>query len=84
MDKVYSIVDSGNYVIRMKKNGSKDYYFSSDAKGPVRIRERGCTYGKTSVFLNQYGNKGPQEIIFTHKMLKFEISLKQINYPGWN
>ena len=84
IEKVYSMVDSGNYVIRINENGSKDYYFSSDVKGPVKISERGCTYGKTSVFLNQYGNRGPQEIIFTHKILKFEISLKQINYPGWN
>jgi hypothetical protein len=72
------------YVLRLKKDGLKDYYFSPDVEGPEKASERGCIFGRTTVILNKYGDKGPQEIVFTHKMLKFEISLKRIDYSGWN
>ncbi len=73
-----------NYVLRIKENGLKDYYFLKEVTGPVKIRQRGCTFGRTTVILDNYGNKGPQEIVFKHKMIKFEISFKQIDYNGWN
>ncbi len=76
--------NDGNYVQRIKKQGLKDYYFSRNVRGPEKISERGCAFGRTTVILNKYGDKGPQEIVFTHKMLKFEIGLKQIDYSGWN
>lgn len=82
--KMYSKPDSVNYAIRINENSSKDYCFSSGTPGPVEIIDRSCSFGRTTVFLNKYGDANPQEILFTHKMLKFEISLKQINYTGWN
>jgi len=76
--------NNGKYALRIKNDSMKDYYFSQDVSGPEKIREGGCVFGRTTVVLEKYGRKGPQEIVFTHKMLKFEISLKQIDYSGWN
>lgn len=81
----YSMVgDTGNYLLRAKEDGLKDFYYTSTTGGPVKIRDGGCAFGKTTVFLNQYENGGPNEILFTHKMLKLKISLKQITDPEWN
>jgi len=85
INRVYSMVeDTGNYLLRVKEDGLKDFYYSSTPGGPVKIRDGGCAFGKTTVLLNQYENGGPGEILFNHKMLKLKISLKQINDPEWN
>ncbi|MEZ5198897.1 MAG: hypothetical protein R2764_21725 [Bacteroidales bacterium] len=76
--------DAGSYVLRVKKDGKKDFYFSSANNEPGKIKEQGCAFGRTTVELNKFENGGPNEILFTHKMLKLKISLKQINYPEWN
>lgn len=76
--------DSGSYVLRVKESGKKDFYFSSMDKELWKIKERGYVFGRTAVELDQYKNGSPNEILFTHKMLKLEIRLKQIIYPEWN
>lgn len=76
--------DSTGYVLRIKKDGLKDYRFASPGTGPVSIAEHGFFFGRTTVLLNNYVEGIPQEISFIHKSLKFEIVLKQINYQGWN
>ena len=83
--KTYTIpVDTGKFVLQMKGEKSANFYFSSNTDSPVKIGEKGCNYGKTTVLLNQYENSGPDEILFTHKMLKLKIALTKINYPEWN
>jgi len=69
--------DTGTYILRIN-------YFAPSSDGPEKISEKGFVYGKTSVFLNQYESTFPTEILFTHKLLKLNISLKQIPYPKWN
>lgn len=83
--KTYTILgDTGNFVLQMKGEKSADFYFSSKTYPPVKIGERGCNYGKTSVLLDQYDKSGPNEIRFEHKMLNLKISLTKINYQEWN
>jgi hypothetical protein len=76
--------NTSSYLIRIKKDGIRDYYFTSGNQGPVKISDHGFIYGRTQVFLNQYKNKCPIEIKFTHRMIDFQINLKQIDYPEWN
>lgn len=83
--KTYTMAgDTGTYLLRMKGKRSADFYYSSNANSPVKIGERGCKFGRTTISLNQYENSGPNVIQFTHKMLKLKISLTKINYPEWN
>jgi len=83
--KTYTIPgDTGKFVLQMKGEKSASFYFSSNTKYPLTIRERGCNYGKTTILLSQYENNGPDEILFSHKMLKLKIALTKINYPEWN
>jgi hypothetical protein len=76
--------DTGTYILRINEKVKKDYYFAAPSDGPEKISEKGCVYGRTSVFLKQYESTFPAEILFTHKLLKLNISLKQIPYPKWN
>ncbi len=76
--------DTSNYILQMKGNGKKDFYYGSNLEEPINIREKGCAYGKTSVVLDKYDNHGPDEIRFEHKILTLKINLTKINYQEWN
>jgi len=76
--------DTESYVVRVKKKGKKDYFYSPAMQGPEKIEERGFPFGRTTVLLSDYLNNAPQEIVFKHKMLKFEIGFTKINYKEWN
>lgn len=83
--KTFSISgDSTVYLFRVKSDIVTDSYFSSLHKGPSKIKERGCAFGRTTIILEDYKNDFPRQILFTHKMLNFSIRLKQIDYSAWN
>lgn len=83
--KVFTFIgDTSNYILQMKGNGKKDFYYNSNIEEPIKICEKGCAYGKTFALLDNYDNNGPEEIRFEHKMLNFKIRLTKINYQEWN
>lgn len=82
--KVYtSVNDTNSYMIRIKENGRKDYFFTCNDNGPIEIHEHGCAFGRTSILIKKYENHGPSEIKFAHRLINFHMSLKQINYSEW-
>ena len=79
--KRVSVVDKReNIVINYKLRGINNYYYKTiNGDRIFKIERRGLIFKKADITLENYSGPFPDEIFITHKLLKLDIVLTQLN-----
>ena len=79
--KRVSVVDKReNIVINYKLRGINNYYYKTiNGDRIFKIERRGLIFKKADITLEDYSGPFPDEIFITHKLLKLDIVLTQLN-----